>query len=431
MKKLLSFLVLAPLIGLGQGVHFESGLSWQQILAKAKAENKYIFVDCYASWCGPCKKMDQDVYPKDSVGSVVNPRFVCVKVQLDTSKIDDEAVKAWYADAHALMAAYKISAFPTFLFFSPAGELVHRGLGYQQPKDFAQLAMEAVDPHKQYYGLVTGYRSGDRDYAVMPSLANHAKAYNDKALADSIAADYLHGYLDKLSNTGICTKPNLDFIAGFAKVLTSKDQVFKCIWEHPELADTAMHDKDFAKRVMNYMITKEEITPLTTLAKKEGKEPDWEMIGRNIQHKYGVAWVEENVVNAKIGWYRAEKDWKNYTKCLVRRMDLIGLQNIPNDFWGRFSLNNSAWDIFLYSDNKEDLEKAMAWSEWVIQRDPTGAHMDTKANLLYKLGKKEEALALEAKAVQATPKSQSANFKSISANFEKMEHDEPTWAVAH
>jgi thioredoxin-related protein len=426
MKLLLSLLFLAPLVVRAQGIHFENGLNWEQIREKAKAENKYIFVDCYASWCGPCKKMDQDVYPKDSVGSVVNPRFVCVKVQLDTSKNDDEAVKSWYADAHALMATYKINAFPTYLFFSPAGEVVHRGLGYQRAWNFAQLAMEATDPHKQYYVLVAEYRRGDRDYAVMPALANHAKAYSDKGLADSMAADYLHGYLDKLNNKEMCTRPNLEFISNFAKVLSSRDQVFKCIWEHPELADTAMHDKDFAKRFANYMVTKEEITPVTAQAKKEGKEPDWEMSVRNIQNKYGAALAEENVVNAKIEWYRAEKDWKDYTKYVVRRMDLIGLQNIPDDFFGRVGLNNFAWDIFLYSDNKEELEKAMAWSDWVLQRDPQlqATTMDTKANLLYKLGKKEEAMALETKAVQADPKN-----KDISANFEKMQHDEPTWTT--
>lgn len=419
-------MVLAPLLAVGQGVHFESGLSWQQILAKAKAENKYIFVDCYASWCGPCKMMDRDVYPKDSVGEVMNPRFVCVKAQLDTSKNDGDAVKAWYADAHTIMTNYKINAFPTFLFFSPAGELVHRGLGYQHPKDFVQLAMEAVDPHKQYYALVAAYRSGARDYAIMAALANHAKTYNDKVLADSVATDYLHGHLDKLNDTAICTKTNLDFIAGFAKVLTSKDRVFNCIWKHPELADTAMHQKDFAKRVMNYMITKEEITPMTKLAKNEGKEPDWVTIARNVQHKYGQAWVDENMVNAKIGWYRAEKDWNNYTKYLVMRMDIVGLQNIPNDFWERYGLNNSAWDIFLYSNNKDELEKAVAWSDWVIRGDPKpqAGDIDTKANLLYKLGKKEEAIALETKAVQADPKN-----KDIAANFEKMQHGEPTWTA--
>ena len=32
-------------------------LTLAKALEKAKIENKYVFVDCYTSWCGPCKMM--------------------------------------------------------------------------------------------------------------------------------------------------------------------------------------------------------------------------------------------------------------------------------------------------------------------------------------------------------------------------------------
>ena len=52
------------------GIKWVTGLSWEQVLTKAKTENKFIFVDCYATWCGPCKVMDKDVYPNDTVGDL-------------------------------------------------------------------------------------------------------------------------------------------------------------------------------------------------------------------------------------------------------------------------------------------------------------------------------------------------------------------------
>lgn len=33
--------------------------SWQEIMEKARAEHKYILVDCYTDWCGWCKVMDK------------------------------------------------------------------------------------------------------------------------------------------------------------------------------------------------------------------------------------------------------------------------------------------------------------------------------------------------------------------------------------
>ena len=78
------------------GVHFDHRLSWQEVLEKAQKENKYIFVDCYATWCGPCKWMDKNVYQVDSVGTIVNESFISVRIQMDTSGQDNDKIKEWY-----------------------------------------------------------------------------------------------------------------------------------------------------------------------------------------------------------------------------------------------------------------------------------------------------------------------------------------------
>src|ERR1044072_3274365 len=74
----------------GQGIKWTDSLTWQQIKEKAKKENKYIFVDCFTTWCRPCKKMDKDVYTNDSVGALLNEKFISVKVQMDATKADNE-----------------------------------------------------------------------------------------------------------------------------------------------------------------------------------------------------------------------------------------------------------------------------------------------------------------------------------------------------
>jgi thiol:disulfide interchange protein len=54
------------------GIKFESHLSWNEILAKAKTENKYIFIDCYTTWCGPCKYMSKNIFTQKEVGDYFN-----------------------------------------------------------------------------------------------------------------------------------------------------------------------------------------------------------------------------------------------------------------------------------------------------------------------------------------------------------------------
>ena len=71
MKKIvLSFVCvfIACMTSHAQGVKFESG-TWDEILAKAKAGNKTIFVDVYTKWCGPCKHVSETVFPQGRVGN--------------------------------------------------------------------------------------------------------------------------------------------------------------------------------------------------------------------------------------------------------------------------------------------------------------------------------------------------------------------------
>ncbi len=69
-----------------QGITFEENLSWQQAKEKAKKENKYIFVDCYATRCGPCKQMEKEVYPSDKAGNfltITSFRLNYILIQLN------------------------------------------------------------------------------------------------------------------------------------------------------------------------------------------------------------------------------------------------------------------------------------------------------------------------------------------------------------
>src|ERR1700755_1757351 len=78
-----------------KGVHFEHGLTWSAIKLKAITEHKYIFVDCYATWCGPCRYMRVSIFPQQTAGDFFNSRFISVEIQMDSTAKDDEEVKKW------------------------------------------------------------------------------------------------------------------------------------------------------------------------------------------------------------------------------------------------------------------------------------------------------------------------------------------------
>ena len=60
-------LVLSVMAFAQTGVDFQH-LTFDEALAKAKAEKKLVFVDCYTTWCGPCKMMTTKIFPMKEAG---------------------------------------------------------------------------------------------------------------------------------------------------------------------------------------------------------------------------------------------------------------------------------------------------------------------------------------------------------------------------
>jgi thioredoxin 1 len=110
-----------PFYGTGQakktGIRFFSG-DWKDALAKAKRENKCIFFDAYASWCGPCKTMDSVVYTDSKVAAYFNKKFISFRIDMEKGEGPDLARK--YPS---------IDGYPSLLFFGSDGRLIKTLLG--------------------------------------------------------------------------------------------------------------------------------------------------------------------------------------------------------------------------------------------------------------------------------------------------------------
>ena len=84
MKKLFILCVSLFITGLtySQTVFMENE-SWNAVKSKAVKENRMIFMDCYTTWCGPCKMMSNQVFKQKQVGDFFNQNFVNLKVDME------------------------------------------------------------------------------------------------------------------------------------------------------------------------------------------------------------------------------------------------------------------------------------------------------------------------------------------------------------
>jgi thiol-disulfide isomerase/thioredoxin len=93
--------------------------------ARAKAEGRNLIVDFEATWCGPCKSMDQWVWTDAEVASVLHKSYVGVKLDGDIEK--------------ALVKRFKVAGYPTMIVLDPSGKELRRAVGYESSKEILTL----------------------------------------------------------------------------------------------------------------------------------------------------------------------------------------------------------------------------------------------------------------------------------------------------
>ncbi len=204
-----------------------SGVSWKEVQTEAKAKNKYIFMDCYATWCGPCKYMSQHIFTQKEVGNFFDEHFISVAVQMDKTLKDSPAIQDWYSDATMISNDFNVKIYPTYLIFSPDGLAIHRFSGSSTDvKNFLDKASEAFDPSKQYYSLMKEWSLHKEDSVYLLRALKAALKESDKRNAEIIG----DAYVDCLKNP--LTKDNVEFLHRLIYLI--RTMCFACSWKTPE-----------------------------------------------------------------------------------------------------------------------------------------------------------------------------------------------------
>jgi len=414
------------------GITWVENLNWLQVLKKAKKEKKYIFIDCFTTWCGPCKKMDKEVYTNDSVADLLNAKFISVKVQMDSTTADNYFTRTWYKTAKEIETSYRIVEYPTFLFFSPNGEVVYKDLGYKAPKKFMQTVQDALTPSKQYYALIRSYQKGKKDYLNMPSLITMSRQLGDTAHYRPLLKDY-YSYLQSLGKDKLYTKENIEFIA--STINKSSQIPFSMFYPDGKAVDEVMKKEGYARSVVDQVILKEKTNPFLRATGGES-EPDWSTLYNNIAKDYKGDYADRNVIEAKLKWYQFKGNDLKFAAILNDKIEKYGSDT--TSMGEDFKLNTVAYLLWLGINDVVELKRTTGWMAGVVRRSEkaTGEYIeyrayyiDTYANLLYKVGETTEALKWQEMAV-AKGRELGINkgvLEGLEKNLEKMKKGEPTW----
>lgn len=107
-----------------------SAKDYKQALALAKAAHKKIFVDAYASWCGPCKQLQNTTFKDDQAAAYYNKNFINFKIDIEKG------------EGPALFEKWNVKGLPTLLILDQNGKVLANHVGYVNGKGLVAFAKE-------------------------------------------------------------------------------------------------------------------------------------------------------------------------------------------------------------------------------------------------------------------------------------------------
>lgn len=172
MHKTRSILVLAILLVASQAA---AATTWKKSYADAlkvaRAENKLIFVDLFADWCGWCHRFEADIVPTE-VFQKATANMVMLRV--DTEDRGEGA---------QLAKRYGVSRLPTFLILTPDETIAALIQGYAPAEQFVERMNSEVSRHETFQRSLEASRNQNPKDAL--ALARELMARHDFANAES------------------------------------------------------------------------------------------------------------------------------------------------------------------------------------------------------------------------------------------------------
>jgi len=120
----------------GEGIQFIEA-DWSKALAEAKKQNKLIFLDAYATWCGPCKLLKKNTFPDKEAGEYFNSNFINVAIDMEKG------------DGPALSEKFSVNAYPTLIITDANGKIITVTQGYMKPKQLIHFGKYGIAQSKK------------------------------------------------------------------------------------------------------------------------------------------------------------------------------------------------------------------------------------------------------------------------------------------
>lgn len=393
---LLILLMTRPLQG--QQIAFEKG-TWKEVLARAKSQNKIVFVDVYTTWCGPCKMLDQQVFVDKAVAATYNAYFINYKADAERGE-----------GVH-LARQYGVRAYPTALFIDGDGQLIDTWIGFKPAYTFKQEGERVF--RKTPVGMTLSlydatYKEGNREYAFMRNylrIRRHAGQPSTDLLndyvahlpADSLRTPSVTSLL--IEHTAACQGP------AFEALLSRKDEIH------------------VRARLETLLINE------LNAAGLQRSRSRFDAVCRAVERLEPADRVAERLAEYQLMYLAVAEDWKAYAEqgngyaaqYLMPNLTADRKQQQPAQFQKcHDQLCNIGYFISQHDKDDARLSAALGYFAAINELAPTPLSTSLQACLRYRLGERDEAVALQSKALELA-RAKGDNVTSYEATLHRMQ----------
>lgn len=378
-----------PLVAQEQGGIRFIDQSMNKAIERAGAENKLIFIDCYTSWCSPCKWMADNIFTMDSVAAFYNDHFVNLKMDMEKG------------DGPKYREKYGVQVFPTYLFLNAKGRLVHKSASRMEASEFMDEARRALSPDRSSTVLEEKYRQGDRSLFTLLNYVEVLQKLNrDKA--DSVKQELIAGITAQELKTPLGWK-------AISELATDMDGALYTFMQKNEIFFRSRYGNEAVDKVTARCLQRK----LYALSDDEHQQADF----FNTLKQLRALPERENQVKAaqtELEYYIAHNDLKSFTRVSKHyAATLLKDDDMALSFLARRAE---------YADDKGFLVQACRLAEQAVAINPDEyANQGTLAEICYALGQKQEAIKAAKKAYELSLKDSSKIQKIALALLEKVE----------
>ncbi len=308
-----------------EGIQFVENKTFYETLMLARQQNKMVFVDCYTTWCGPCKMLSAKVFPQKVCGDFFNKEFVSIKIDMEKG----EGIE--------LKEKFNVTAFPTLLFFDSDGKEINRIVGASADAEQFVESVKAGLGANSLSAMRERFAAGERDRDFLFQYLDVVSRANDNKSAVEVLPLLLDGHEAEMLD-----KPRL--FGAFLKYNTSPlTPAFQYLMAHRADFDAKVGKERLDRIVDNTWMSH----PRTFVTKNADGTVNYDAAAmeayKQEMEKWNVANREEIVLLSDINVAVNYQNWKDLAKLGTQYNKKFGAKDIYLYQWAKL-INDKCTD---------------------------------------------------------------------------------------